>query len=192
MSSLNPIQDPVKLIFNFFFKDVAFAGKAADMLEERYGPIESRMTPIPFGHTTYYDREMGGGLQKTMLSFENLTQRDSLPELKIFSDEMEKKLAGDSGETSDRTVNIDPGLLLPEKFILASGKNFPHRIYLGRGVYADLTLIYRQGRFESLPWTYTDYIEPKVLDFLGEARSRLLDQLRERRTAEARGRSESV
>ena len=65
---------------------------------------------------------------------------------------------------------MDPGYMLPERFVLASGKNFSHRIYIGLGIYADLTLIYQKGSFHKLPWTYPDYAAEAMLKFLDQVR----------------------
>ena len=46
-----------------------------------------------------------------------------------------------------RKVNIDPGYLLSSRFILATGKEYSHRIYIGKKVYADLTLMYTKKGF---------------------------------------------
>jgi hypothetical protein len=69
-------------------------------------------------------------------------------------------------------VNIDPGYMVLPRFVLASGKNFAHRIYIGKGVYADLTLIFVKGKFQTLPWTYPDYAEENMLAFLTQVRNK--------------------
>ena len=69
-----------------------------------------------------------------------------------------------------RSVNIDPGYLLYERFVLATGKNYSHRIYVGQGIYADLTLIFQKGAYRPLPWTYPDYADAPMADFLMEVR----------------------
>jgi hypothetical protein len=71
-------------------------------------------------------------------------------------------------------VNIDPGYLVHERFVLATGKNFTHRIHLAEGIYADLTLIYTKGAFQTLPWTYPDYADEKMLFFLEGVRKKYL------------------
>jgi hypothetical protein len=88
--------------------------------------------------------------------------QDRLPEIKLATNAIEQAHAAGGR----RRVNIDPGYLLLERFVLATGKNYSHRIYLGHGIYADLTLIYRQGTFQTLPWTYPDYAEPPLGRFL--------------------------
>ena len=52
-------------------------------------------------------------------------------------------------------------------------KNFSHRIYLGRGVYGEVTLMFRKGRWEALPWTFPDYASCRYDSFLTEVRGRL-------------------
>ena len=76
-------------------------------------------------------------------------------------------------------VNLDPGYMLHERFVLASGKNFSHRIYVGRRIYADLTLIYTKGRFQTLPWTYPDYTEQNMLTYLEQVRKKYVADLKQ-------------
>lgn len=177
MSKLNPNPDDVKLVVNFFYNQPEFLEEALDHLESKYGPQEYRSTELPFEHTTYYHEEMGTELKKMLVSFRNLVPRNGLVELKHEMSRLELEIATRHAHPDQRPINIDPGHLYPEKFILATGKNFPHRIYLDRGVYADLTLIFRHGRFEALPWTYTDYLEHDILILLDSARKRLIEQL---------------
>ena len=77
-----------------------------------------------------------------------------------------------------RRINIDPGYLLMERFVLATGKNFSHRIYIGDGIYADLTLMYQKGSFQTLPWTYPDYAAPEMHAFLMQVRRHYAADLR--------------
>ena len=62
--------------------------------------------------------------------------------------------------------------------VLASGKNYAHRIYLSKGIYADLTLIYRDKNYQPLAWTYPDYGETEVRRWLRALREKYLLQLR--------------
>ena len=78
-----------------------------------------------------------------------------------------------------RRVNLDPGYLLRERFVLATGKNFSHRIYIGRRIYADLTLIFTKGVFQTLPWTYPDYADKKMLGYLEQVRSKYVSDLKQ-------------
>ncbi len=97
-----------------------------------------------------------------------LINQDELPEIKLTTNRLEQSFS----QNGRRRVNIDPGYLLYERFVLASGKNFSHRIYIGGGIYADLTLIYQRGGFEKLPWTYPDYADQPMLAFLAQVRNK--------------------
>jgi hypothetical protein len=97
-----------------------------------------------------------------MLAFKPLVEQDRLAEIKLATNAMEQACVVDGR----RRVNIDPGYLLLERFVLATGKNYSHRIHIGRGIYADLTLIYRRGGYQPLPWTYPDYADQPLRLFL--------------------------
>ena len=105
---------------------------------------------MPFDYTSYYEREMGLGLKRRMMAFKTLIPQGGLSAVKQKTNAIEKRFKAQG----KRMVNIDPGYLLRERFVLATGKNFAHRIYIGDQIYADLTLIFHKGAFQSLPWTY--------------------------------------
>lgn len=163
---------PGKLIVGLLFREAEFRGKALVILQERFGPLDMLTEPIPFVYTTYYEREMGAGLMRQVASFENLVEPGALPDIKLATNELEIGFS----EQGKRRVNLDPGILTEERLILASGKNFTHRIYLRDGIYADLTLIYQKGGYRALPWTYADYREPMLLHFLKALKRKLLFQ----------------
>lgn len=71
-------------------------------------------------------------------------------------------------------VNIDIGFLTLENFVLATTKNYSHRIFIGQNIFADLTYHFHQGEFRSLPWTYPDYLDDQKKDFIKWGRSFLL------------------
>jgi len=123
----------------------------------------------PFPYTTYYDKEMGQGIRRQTAGFLNLVAPGLLPDIKLRTNEIENSFSRDG----KRRVNIDPGLLSPERFVLATGKNFTHRIYLRDGIFADLTLIYQKGAYSPLPWTYPDYRETEFLHYLKVLRKKL-------------------
>jgi hypothetical protein len=144
---------------------------ARERLRTHFGQIESEFPPIPFTYTDYYREEMGEGLFRSWVSFSGFVEPDFLPKAKIMTHRIEEEFARPDGT---RKVNLDPGLMDEAKLILASTKNFAHRIYLGHGIYAEVTLIYRQGSFQSLPWTYPDYGDHR--EFFNEVRRRLKDE----------------
>jgi hypothetical protein len=130
---------------------------------------------LPFNFTTYYETEMGASLFRKILVFKTLIGQDTLAEIKIFTNDLELEYS----KNSKRMVNLDPGYMLQERFVLATGKNYSHRIYIGKYIYADLTLIYTKGRFQALPWTYPDYAEKNMLTFLGQVRNKYAADLRQ-------------
>ena len=144
---------------------------------ELFGPTSHHSPAFPFDQSSYYEREMGPGLFRRFVSFARLIRREALVEIKLHTNEVEASLA----EGNKRRVNIDPGYITAEHLILASTKGAPHRPYLGRGIYADLTLLYREGAFRPLEWTYPDYASEEVRRLLEGVRRRYLEQLRELR-----------
>lgn len=142
----------------------------ATELESRYGEIDIVSKWLPFDFTTYYEREMGSGLKRRMVSFKKLIAQDLLPDIKHITYRLEEKFC----EKGRRKINIDPGYLLLERFVLATGKNFAHRIYIGRHIYADLTLVYNNNAYRPLPWTYPDYAHADMLEFLYRVRNKYI------------------
>ena len=158
-----------KLIIGFLVNAPSLARPIIDTLGEAFGPLDMVSPWLPFDYTDYYTREMGGPLRRRLLVYKTLVTQDRLPACKHITNRIETAWSVDGR----RRVNIDPGILLPERFVLATGKNFAHRIYLGQGIYADLTLIFRKGGFQSLPWTYPGYADAELQAFLTRARRKL-------------------
>ncbi len=130
---------------------------------------------MPFDYTGYYEEEMGTGLTRTLITYRKLIKREEIVELKIFTNKLEKVFSFEN----KRTVNIDPGYIAQEHIILATGKGFSHRPYLGRGVYADLTLVYTKDEYRALEWTYPDYGTAGMRELFRELRHKYADQLKE-------------
>lgn len=133
--------------------------KALDMLSVQIGAIEKQTPVVPFLHTNYYEKEMGKGLMRTYTLFGALAERESLPEIKLITNEIEQSFASER----KRNVNIDPGYVALEHVILATTKGYAHRVHLKNGIYADLTLMYRNGTYRPLEWTYPDYAEAQTI-----------------------------
>lgn len=155
-----------KLVIGVFLKEKQFLEPIAEKLCGHFGPVDLVTHWMPFDYTDYYVREMGGPLFRRMFSFKNLVEQEQLPDIKRMTNALETEFAHESG----RRLNIDPGYMLPERFVLATGKNYAHRIYIGKGIYADLTLMYVNGAFQTLPWTYPDYADQTMLAHLARIR----------------------
>ncbi|MBA4357161.1 MAG: DUF4416 domain-containing protein [Desulfovibrio sp.] len=135
----------------------------------RYGPVDYETPPVPFEHTAYYDSELGKPLARRILGFARLAPLDALVAVKLATNADERDHARPDGT---RRVNLDPGLITLERLVLASGKNFTHRVYLGRGIWADLTLIYnKKTGWVVLPWTFPDYATEDMKRRLTELRA---------------------
>ncbi|MFO8031190.1 MAG: DUF4416 family protein, partial [Desulfohalobiaceae bacterium] len=125
--------------------------------------------PFAFTETDYYDQELGVPIFRRILAFENLLPRQRLVDCKLFCHSLEQSWLRPDGR---RLFNLDPGYLSLEQLVLATGKNFTHRIYLDQGVFADLTLVYSKGGWQALPWTYPDYAGRLLQDILSQLRQR--------------------
>ena len=157
---------PAKLVIGLIMKDRSLFESLGVELSAGFGSVDMVSSWMPFDYTSYYEPEMGKPLFRRLLTYKKLIHQDELPEIKLATNRLEESVA----QGGRRRVNIDPGYLLYERFVLASGKNFSHRIYIGRNIYADLTLIYQRGGFEKLPWTYPDYADQPMLEFLTRVR----------------------
>ena len=134
-----------------------------------------RSDVMDFDLTHYYDGQMGSPLYRRFGAFAEPIPPDRLAEAKRTTNAVEADLA-DRFSPPERPINLDPGLVEPSKLVLASMKDFSHRIYLGGGVYAEITLLYRRGRWEALPWTFPDFASGRYDAFLTAARQRLRER----------------
>lgn len=165
---------PGKLVVSLLMRNEALAGPVADRLCDRFGPPDAVSPWLTFEYTRYYEKEMGAGLKRRLLSFAGLIPQNSLAKIKTATNRIEDQYVDDES----RRVNIDPGCLSAERLVLATGKNFTHRIYLDLGIYADLTLIFTKGDFSPLPWTYPDYADEGIKSFLRLVRKKYLQDIK--------------
>jgi hypothetical protein len=167
---------PVKLIVSMFSGDETLLAVAKGALVTRYGTIDYESELLPFDHTSYYEQEFGPGLVRRIVAFTDLIAPQRLAEIKRTTNELEMNWA--VGE--QRRVNLDPGYISLSKMVLATTKNYSHRIYLGQGIYAEVTLHYRHSAFHPWEWTYPDYASPRYLEICGRIRDIYVAQLRAR------------
>jgi hypothetical protein len=92
---------------------------------------------------------------------------------------MEKKLAVRLGGNLTRPVNLDPGYIEPSKLVLASTKNFSHRIHIGKKIWAEVTLIFSKGQWKGFEYSFPDHKEDRYHGFFSQVREKLVQQLRE-------------
>lgn len=162
--------EPAQLFMGILYSDVDAYKKAIIELEWVYGYMDFLSEPRVFKETCYYNNEMGTPIFRTYGTFEKLVHQDVLVNVKLFTNNLEHKLA----VNGKRRVNLDPGVMSEERLVLATGKNYTHRVYLSHGIYADLTLIFQRGEYCPLPWTYPDYRDSRLRHFLGVLRQKLI------------------
>jgi len=166
---------PAKLLIGLFLKEKRFIVPVTKALTEKFGPVDMASAWFLFNFTTYYEKEMGAPLFRRILVFKPLIKQGDLAQIKLITNTLEREYSKDS----KRLINLDPGYLLRERFVLATCKNYSHRIYIGRQIYADLTLMYIKGRFKTLPWTYPDYADKKMLAYLERVRNKYVIDLKQ-------------
>ncbi len=173
----NLIKEPelVKYIIAITFNNEEILHKTIGDFEKRFSKIDYNAPAFKFIHTNYYEKEMGSNLVKQFFSFKELGKKDDLIYFKLFSVELENKFACEKR----RQVNIDPAYLELAKLVVASTKNFDHRIYLGQGIYGDVQLRYRNRQFVTNDWTYPDYFSPISLNFFKKVRNIYFQQLKQ-------------
>lgn len=169
---------PVKLFVGMLASRPQWFDEAEGLLVKRYGPVDVTSKVMPFAYTDYYREEMGAEVKRKFVSFERLIRPDDIIDIKHATNAIEEDFARAAKGGPGRPVNLDPGYLELSKVVLATTKDYSHRIYLGRGIYAEVTLRYQHGRYEPWEWTYPDYRTPEYGRFFLEVRERLHGNLR--------------
>ncbi|MFC1631944.1 DUF4416 family protein [Candidatus Omnitrophota bacterium] len=147
---------PVKLVVGAITSEARALVQAKTRLKKKFGPIDFESKPGPFNSTDYYTSEMGPNLSRQFFSFANLIDPGQLAAIKLYTNRLEARLSPKSAQLK-RSINLDPGYISAAKLVLATCKNYAHRIYLDKGIFAEVTLQFHQGGFAAWPWTYPDY-----------------------------------
>lgn len=167
--------EPVTLIVGMLAGKRAIFGAAEERLAELYGPVDLRSSVIDFDFTDYYEPQMGRGLRRMFLSFARKIDPGEIAAIKIETNRLERELA--PLDTSvGRPINLDPGYVCGSKLVLASAKDRSQRIYLSRGIYVEITLEFRKGRFSPVETTYRDYASEPYIEFFTRVRERHLER----------------
>ena len=171
---------PAKLIIGILAADRNCLSAAVDILAGEFGKFDFTSDTWPFDQTDYYKDQMGQTILRQFVSVEKLIDPGSLADIKHKTNEIEQQLAAKSNLALPRPVNLDPGIIEPSKLVLASTKNFSHRIYIGSQMYAEVTLMFQKGKWQTLPFTFPDYASGRYHGFLSKIRDRLVEQLKNR------------
>ncbi|MFC1725817.1 phosphoribosylformylglycinamidine cyclo-ligase [candidate division KSB1 bacterium] len=168
-------KEKVKLITAVTFNSSIKIQEICKILENKFGSIEENGGVFPFTFTDYYEEEMGKDLNKLFLAFKTLVDPEDLPDIKIETNNIEDRYL----KHRNRNVNIDPGYISASKLVLATTKNYSHRLYLRDGIYGDIHLTFTDGKFHANPWTYPDYKVDKHIEYFENIRNDYLKQKRE-------------
>lgn len=166
---------PVKLFCGFIFSEEQIYQKARSIFEHKFGRIDFESRTLDFNYTDYYEKELGKDLKRKFITVTRLIYPADLYKIKLITNEIEASLS----RNKLRLINIDPGYLNLSKIVLASTKDYYHRIYLNKGIFAELTLFYQGKAFKALNWTYPDYKTPEYSDIFLRIREIYVDQVKD-------------
>jgi hypothetical protein len=141
--------------------------------QQQFGPVEQVSEAFDFTETRYYERDMGTDLKKQFWTFSQRIDPGQLPATKIQTNSWEARYAELARHPEPRPLNLDPGYLTLAKLVLASTKDHAHRLYVGQGIFAEITLSYRHGAWQAAPWTYPDYQRSDFQAFFTACREQL-------------------
>jgi hypothetical protein len=165
--------EPVLLFVSTLYCSEDRFNNSKKTLEKHFGDILFISPSLPWDYSSYYKDEIGWPLFRQFIFFKNLIDPGLLVDIKLKSNEIESTLSGDS----KRCINLDPGYLTLSKVVLASTKNYAHRLYLGKGIYGEITLIYRDDTYHPHLYTYRDYQDKTHIDIFINARAMLKKML---------------
>jgi hypothetical protein len=166
--------EPAKLFMSLIALEEEIFRDGVEEFRSIFGETDTMSERFPFDLTDYYTQEMGKPLFRHFVTFGRLISIPSLPDVKLATNRLEEKYARPDGS---RRINIDPGYVCLQHVILATTKGYTHRPYLRDGIYADLTLIYRNKSFQPLEWTYPDYRKEAVIALFNRFRGNYLEDL---------------
>ncbi len=174
MSLINPVEE-ARLFTALLSREERLIHIAGESLSRSFGPVYFASEISPWNYTRYYEKEMGRDLKRQFLFFAQPIVPDALSSIKNMTNDLEADFRTRANAAmSGRPVNIDPGYLTLAKVVLASAKNYYHRIYIGNGIYAEVTLYYRGKSYQSLPHTYPDYGSRESIDMFNRVREEVL------------------
>jgi len=165
------------LIIGILAADNKSLHAAIETIEDKFGRIDLVSDIWPFDKTDYYKNQTGPNILRHFISIERLIHPGVLAKIKLRANKLEQKLAKILARPVPRPVNFDPGIIEPSKLILATTKNYSHRIYIGKKIYAEVTLLFDKGSWRPFDYTYPDYRQQCYFEFFDKVRNRLLEQL---------------
>ena len=161
--------EPALLFVGALYRHEEYLSLAREHLRKSFGDILFESIPLPWDYSPYYRDELGWPVKRTFIFFRERISPERLSDIKLLSNGIEQRLATEG----KRNINLDPGYLTLYNVVLASTKNYAHRIYLGKGIFAEVTLVYRDGMYRPHLFTYRDYAGDTYAELFGQARNLL-------------------
>jgi hypothetical protein len=154
------------LFIGTLYSDPEVFSRSKEILQNTFGDILFTSPASPWDYSLYYKDELGWPIVRQFIFFKDLIDAGNLPGIKLKTNEIEERLSSNKR----RGINLDPGYLTLAKVVLASTKNYSHRIYLGEGIYGEITLVYRYNTFTPHLLTYRDFQDQNCIDLFVSAR----------------------
>ncbi len=171
---------PAKLIVGIISSHRTYFERGERELQALFGPADLKSQLFPFDLTNYYEEQMGTNLERVFLSFFELVLPETLSAIKLQTNDLEQKIRKESGKNF-RVVNIDPGILTASALIMATAKDFSHRIPLSQGIYGHLEFLFSKQGIRTLDWTYPDFKQEGYEKFFLDVRRIYLEQIKQLR-----------
>ncbi|RJQ40634.1 MAG: DUF4416 family protein [Nitrospiraceae bacterium] len=162
---------PALLFTGILYSDKSYLSKAKESLLNAFGAALLETPPVRWDHSEYYKKELGSPIMRTFIFFKALINPAEIADIKFRTNDIETELSSDG----KRNVNLDPGYLTHANVVLATTKGYSHRIYLGKGIYGEVSLLYREKDKTFAPniFTYSDYQEKNCIEMFLKAREML-------------------
>jgi hypothetical protein len=141
------------LFVGALFSREEYYAKSMDRLGDMFGHVLIETPSMPWKYSECYEQEIGRPIMRRFIFFEDLIKQGDIADIKLKTIGLEGELSSDGR----RSINLDPGYLTLAKVVLATTKDYSHRIYLRDGIHAEITLVYSKGSFHPHINTYREY-----------------------------------
>jgi hypothetical protein len=161
------------LFVGMLYSDPGVLNHVQQTLEREFGGPLLVSPSSKWDYSLHYKDELGWPLLRQFIFFKKVIDPETLADIKVKTNEIEDSFS----VNGKRQINLDPGYLTLAKIVLASTKNYAHRVYLRKGIYGEITLFYQDGIFKPHIFTYRDYQEKSCVDMFMRARTLFKKQL---------------
>jgi len=166
---------PVKYFIAVLFHEHEAFEKSKASIVERWGAIDYEGADHLFDVTTYYESEMGTPLYRRIVTLETIRSPKEIVDMKLECNAIEAGLV----VNGKRAVNLDAGYLDHNKVLLASAKEAGQKVYLDKGIYADLAGRYKDGCYRPFEWSFPDFKDGRYDSELLIIRTSYLKQIKQ-------------